>query len=231
VTGSLLALGLLLGLRHALEADHVSTVATLASRARSARETVAVAAAWGLGHAATLVVAGTVLVGLGATLPAGARRILEVAVGGILLVLGIGVLRRLREQRIHLHVHQHGGLRHLHLHAHAPEGHAVPHAHGHEHRPAAWRRSLFIGGVHGMAGTAAITALALPARGSAAQAAVSLLALGAGSILGMVALSLAVSLPFRAAAGHRGRFALGLQALLGVADVAIGAFIILTVIG
>jgi hypothetical protein len=192
---------------------------------------VTVAAAWGLGHALTLVIAGTALVGLGATLPASATRILELAVGGILLVLGIGVLRRLRERRIHLHVHEHAGVRHLHLHAHAPDGHAVPHAHDHGHLPAAWRRSVFIGGVHGMAGTAAITALALPAHGSAAQAAASLLALASGAILGMVALSLAVSLPFRAAARHRGRFALALQALLGVADVAIGAFIILTVIG
>jgi len=97
--GSLLALGLLLGLRHALEADHVSTVATLASRSGSARQTVGVAAAWGVGHAAALVLLGTALIGLGASLPERVSRLLELAVGAILVVLGVGVLRRLRERR------------------------------------------------------------------------------------------------------------------------------------
>ena len=89
-----------------------------------------------------------------------------------------------------------------------------------------WARSLLIGGVHGLAGTAAITLLALPATRSAAQALLYLLVFGGGSILGMVALSLVVSLPLRAAAQHLGRVALGLEALLGVVDVGLGAWIV-----
>jgi sulfite exporter TauE/SafE len=227
--GSLLALGLLLGLKHALEADHVSTVATLASRSGSARQTVGVAAAWGLGHAAALVVLGTALFGLGAALPESVSRVLELAVGMILVVLGIGVLQRLREKRVHVHVHQHGGLRHLHAHAHADVRADSANAHDHVHRPVLWRRSLLIGGVHGLAGTAAITVLALPATRSAAQALLYLLVFGGGSTLGMIALSVVVSLPFRAAARHLGRVAVGLEALLGVADVAIGTWIVFTV--
>lgn len=227
--GSLLALGLLLGLKHALEADHVSTVATLASRSASTRQTLGVAAAWGLGHAAALVGLGTALIGLGATLPENVSRMLELAVGVILVVLGGGVLRRLRQKRIHLHFHEHDGVRHLHAHAHAGARGTHDSAHDHGHRPLLWRRPLLIGGVHGLAGTAAITVLALPVGGSAAQALLYLLVFGCGSILGMLALSVVVSLPFRVAARHLGRVAFGLEALLGVADVAIGAWIVLVV--
>jgi sulfite exporter TauE/SafE len=224
--GSLLALGLLLGLKHALEADHVSTVATLASRSASTRQTLGVAAAWGLGHAVSLALLGTVLAVLGATLPDRAARILELAVGVILVALGIGVLRRLIQKGVHLHVHEHDGLRHLHAHAHAAD--AV--AHDHVHLPLLWKRSLAIGGVHGLAGTAAITVLALPVTRSAAQALLYLTIFGIGSMLGMVALSLVVSLPFSAAGRHLGRIGLGLQALLGTADLLIGAWVVLAAI-
>ena len=224
--GSLLALGLLLGLKHALEADHVSTVATLASRSASTRQTVRVAAAWGLGHAVSLALLGTVLAVLGATLPDRAARVLELLVGVILVALGIGVLRRLIAKRVHVHVHEHDGLRHLHAHAHAAD--AV--AHDHVHLPLLWKRSLAIGGVHGLAGTAAITVLALPVTRSAAQALLYLTVFGIGSMLGMVALSFVVSLPFSAAGRHLGRIGLGLQALLGAADIAIGAWVVLAAI-
>jgi sulfite exporter TauE/SafE len=228
--GSLLALGLLLGLKHALEADHVSTVATLASRSASTRQTLGVAAAWGLGHAASLALLGTALAVLGATLPERVARILELAVGLILVALGIGVLRRLMGKSIHVHVHEHDGLRHLHAHAHEAAAAGHPAGHDHVHVPLPWRRSLAIGGVHGLAGTAAITVLALPVARSVAQALLYLTVFGIGSMLGMLALSFVVSLPFSAAGRHLGRIGVGLQALLGAADLAIGAWVVLAAI-
>ena len=220
--GTLLVLGLLLGLKHALEADHLSTVATLAERSRSASETAGVAAAWGIGHAAALVALGTALVALGATLPVAVTRALELAVGVILIVLGAGVVRRLLRANVHVHVHAHGGERHLHAHAHA---HAGDTDHHHAHAPRLWRRSLFIGGVHGLAGSAAVTLLALP-RGSTGRALLSLLAFGGGSVLGMVALSLALSLPLRLSLRRNGWVGRGLQGTLAAVDLALGAFIV-----
>jgi sulfite exporter TauE/SafE len=219
--GSLLALGLLLGLRHALEADHVSTVATLASRSASKRQTISVAAAWGLGHTVSLALLGTLLAVLGATLPDRAVRILEVAVGVILVALGIGVFRRLTQKHLHVHVHEHDGLPHLHAHTHGAE------TDSHEHVHVSLKRSLAIGGVHGLAGTAAVTVLALPAARSAIQALLYLIVFGVGSMLGMIALSFVVSLPFHAVGRRLGRLGIGLQALLGLADVAIGAWVVL----
>jgi sulfite exporter TauE/SafE len=219
--GSLLVLGLLLGLKHAMEADHVSTVATLASRSSSTRQTVGVAAAWGLGHASSLVVLGTVLVALGATLPAAVARAFELAIGLILIALGVDVLRRLRQRRVHLHVHEHGGTRHLHAHAHEEKSDQ----HDHRHGSSLWRRSLLIGGVHGLAGSAVVTVLALPA-GSIGRALVYLLVFGAGTVLGMVALTLVVSLPLKVSFERNQWVWIAVQVSLSMIDLSLGAWIV-----
>jgi len=221
--GSFLALGLLLGLKHALEADHLSTVATLASRSSSKRHTVGVAAAWGLGHAAALVVLGGALVALGATLPAAVVRAFELVVGIILIALGFDVLRRLRRGRIHLHAHEHGGAWHLHAHGHAPQ--SDPDHHDHAHGRALLGRSLLIGGVHGLAGSAAVAVLTLPA-GSIPLALAYLLVFGVGTVLGMIALSLAVSLPLTLSIRNSERARLALFSSLSVVDFALGAWIV-----
>src|SRR5258708_10291445 len=119
---SFLLLGLFVGLKHALEADHVSAVARLASRSASARQAVGVAGAWGVGHSGWLTALGAALIALGATLPPAVAGAFEAAVGLILIALGIGVLRRVRRRRIHLHVHEHDGAAHLHAHAHQESG-------------------------------------------------------------------------------------------------------------
>jgi len=219
--GSLLALGLLLGLKHAMEADHLSTVATLASRSSSTRQTVGVAAAWGLGHASSLVVLGTVLVALGAALPAPVARAFELAIGLILIALGVDVLRRLRQRRVHLHVHEHGGTMHLHAHAHEQ----TSDQHDHRHGSSLWRRSLLIGGVHGLAGSAAVTVLALPA-GSIGRALVYLLVFGAGTVLGMVALTLVLSLPLKLSFEGDRWVWIAVQCSLATVDLCLGAWIV-----
>ncbi len=214
---SFLLLGLFVGVKHALEADHVSTVATLASRSASARQTVGVAAAWGVGHAAALTALGAALIALGATLPPAVAGAFEAAVGLILIALGIGVLRRVRRRRIHLHVHEHDGAAHLHAHAHQESG-----AHDHFHGAPLWRRSLLIGGVHGLAGSV----LGMVALSAAVSLPLRLLAFGAGSVLGMVALSAAVSLPLRLSSRYFGWAWTGLQCSLGIIDLALGAWIV-----
>src|SRR5437763_1950078 len=106
MTASLLVFGFLLGIKHALEADHVAAVASLATRADSFRDHVRLAGLWGVGHALTLMVVGSVIVPLGLSLPPGLSSALEGAVGVVLVVLGIDVLLRLRRKRIHIHVHR-----------------------------------------------------------------------------------------------------------------------------
>jgi len=232
-------LGFLLGMKHALEADHVAAVASLATRSSSVANTMRVAAAWGIGHTGALMLFGSVLLALDASLSAGAGRMLEGCVGVMLVLLGVDVLRRVRRRRIHLHLHQHDdGPRHLHVHAHeAHEAHESRTSHRHDHVHGLLPRALLVGSVHGMAGTAGLTLLSLQALQSVAWAFVYLALFGVGSILGMMLFSVAISLPLRLSARHLEWASGGLEAVLGTATILLGcwislqAFVLRTVTG
>jgi sulfite exporter TauE/SafE len=226
---SLLTLGFLMGVRHALEADHVAAVAALATRASSARQTARLAALWGVGHAAVLLLVGGLVVALGAAVPEPVARVLEGAAGALLVVLGVDVLVRLRRRRIHFHVHRHeGGVKHLHAHAHAgvADSDPAPVGHHHEHPRGLFLRALLVGSVHGMAGSAALVVLSLRAVSSTAGSVAYIATFGLGAVAGMVLFSLAVALPLRLRGRHLDRVSRGLEAMLGAASVMIGAWIV-----
>jgi ABC-type nickel/cobalt efflux system permease component RcnA len=225
---SLLGLGFLLGVRHALEADHVAAVASLATRASSTRQGVTLAALWGAGHACMLLLVGGLAVAAGAAMPPGLARALEAAAGLLLAFLGWDVLRRVHRRRIHFHVHRHAeGLRHLHAHSHSGESAAGhdPDRHRHEHPQGLLARALLVGSVHGMAGSAALVVVSLQAVGSVPQAIGYMAVFGAGSVLGMVLFSLIIALPLRVRGGYLERAARGLEAALGAASMALGLWI------
>ncbi|MDH3911158.1 MAG: hypothetical protein OEU09_07660, partial [Rhodospirillales bacterium] len=133
--GSVLLLGFLIGMQHALEADHVAAVASIATRGGSVGRIVRQGAAWGLGHSVTLLIVGAAVLSFDAAVPESLARILELAVGVMLLLLGLGVLRRVLRRGIHFHRHRHGdGIVHIHAHSHAGErGQHDPRLHRHDH--------------------------------------------------------------------------------------------------
>lgn len=224
---SLLVVGLLTGIRHALEADHVAAVASLATRSSSTRQTAWLAAVWGAGHAATLMLVGGLVVALGAALPDGLARAFEVAAGLLLVFLGVDVLRRIRRRHVHFHVHRHhDGVRHLHAHSHA--GAAEPHdpaRHEHAHSAGLLVRAGIMGSVHGMAGSAALVVLSPQAVSSPGRALAYMAVFAAGSIAGMILFSLAIALPVRLQGRHLERAARGFEAALGAASVVIGTWV------
>ena len=226
----LLLFGFLLGVRHALEADHIATVASLAARSSRLRDTMRVAAWWGTGHGATLLVLGSVLVVLGATLPEGLARAFEAIVGLVLVFLGGDVLRRLWLQRVHFHVHEHADAG-AHVHAHAHEDEAAHDVLHHEHAHASPRgllvRSLAIGSLHGLAGSGALVLFSMQEAGSPGRALAYLVLFAIGSVLGMVAFSVAISLPFRLSSRWIEKTSGGIQATLGVASVVLGLWVAL----
>ena len=216
--------GFLLGIEHALEADHVAAVASLATRSNTMRGTVKVASFWGIGHAFTLFVFGAVLVALGASLPQRVDRTFEFAVGLMLVFLGFDVLRRLRTKKLHLHVHEHDdGTRHLHAHAHEGEGEHARHDHGHG------LRSMLVGSLHGLAGSAALILLSLRTMHSGAQALLYLAVFGLGTILGMVLFAIAIFLPLRVSARQLDWTSRSLEAALGVTTLVLGGWIAIRV--
>lgn len=225
---TVLALGLLVGLRHALEADHIAAVTSLASGSGSLLERVKVAAIWGSGHAAALMILGGALVALGTALPEPVARGLEIAAGGMLIALGVDVLRRLRARRVHVHVHQHGdGVRHLHAHAHDATSHRAPAAHDHRHVRTLLPRALAVGGIHGLAGSGALVVLSMQTLGSGMLAVAYVACFAVGSILGMVAFSLMLTLPFALSPRLLELTAGRLEAAVGVVTISIGCWMAL----
>jgi hypothetical protein len=221
----ILSFGFLLGIKHATEADHLAAIATLATRQSSLAQTMRQGVAWGVGHTFTLMLFGGFVLALGRTMPQHLAQALELAVGFMLVALGLDVLRRLLRQRIHFHVHRHDhDLAHVHAHSHDGE---VPHEEAsHDHEHGLPRRALAIGMMHGMAGSAALILLSLEAVESIAMGIVYIALFGAGSIVGMALLSVAIAIPLRLSGGYLGRLGNGLTALVGVATCALGAFMV-----
>ena len=218
--------GFLLGMRHAVEADHVAALASLSTRPTSWVHAVRIGAVWGLGHTLTLFIVGTIVLLADTVVPERIAWGLELAVGVMLVGLGADVLRRLLRDRVHFHVHVHAhdnGTTHFHAHSHAEEnGHCHEHGHGFP------GRALVVGLTHGMAGSAALVLLAIAKAPSVAMGILYIGVFGAGSILGMALLSVAISMPLRYSARliTSKSFHNGLQGIVGVATVLIGFLLI-----
>ncbi len=217
-----LALGFLIGMQHALEADHLAAVGALAfGESKSKRGLALRGAAWGLGHSITLFAICAVVILMGLTLTDRIAAVLEFGVGAMLVLLGFDVLRRMRARRIHFHAHVHGqGRPHLHAHSHA--GAKTPHGrdpHNHRHPVGFPVRALMIGLVHGAAGSAGLLALAVAATREPWTAVGYVAVFGLGSILGMTVLTLVAAWPLGAAERHAKWIHNGLS--LGAAALAV----------
>jgi sulfite exporter TauE/SafE len=220
---SFLVLGLLMGMRHALDADHLAALASLATRTRSLRATLIQGIAWGFGHTLTLLLVGGLCLWLDAAIPEGWARGLELGVGAMLLFLGGDILWRMRRQRVHVHVHRHGDeLVHLHAHRHAPGAAHDSAGHDHPHPEGVPTRALLVGLVHGLAGSAALLLLALHDAGSAWLGLAYIGVFGLGSILGMTASCLVIAAPLQASVRHFARLHRGLEALVALTTIGIG---------
>jgi sulfite exporter TauE/SafE len=212
---ALLALGFVLGLRHALDVDHLAAVSTIVSQRRSVWSGSLVGAVWGCGHTAALLVVGVGVIALHRAIPPGVEHALELGVACMLVALGLNLLRTLgRGGTLHLHAHEHGGRTHVHPHVHRDEA-------GHEHGPSA-RRPFVVGLVHGLAGSAALMLAVLATIPSPAVAVAYVVVFGAGSIGGMMAMSTLLGLPFHLVAGRAARLETWLRAATAVGSVAVG---------
>ena len=224
-------LGFLIGMQHALEADHVAAVSSLVSRDRSARRVVAQGVAWGLGHTMILVFVGGGLLIFGAAIADEAALWLEAAVGVMLILLGGHVLLRLRRERVHFHRHGHvDGTVHWHAHSHKGETRthqrsAHDHAHA-THRPPL--RALFVGMTQGLAGSAALILLAATTVGSVWMGLIYIVVFGIGSVFGMAALSLALAVPLSWSARALTWANRGLQGMVGTVTCVLGAYVVYT---
>jgi hypothetical protein len=209
-------LGSLLGMRHALEPDHLAAVSTLVTSERSPVKAAWLGACWGIGHTLALVAIGAVLVVLRSGLPPLASDLFELAVALMLVGLGLRAIFLAARQGMSgpTRVHQHGRLVHVHP--------GVP-AHVHIGRWTLARRPLLVGAVHGLAGSGALTALVLTTLPSTAARLIYMGLFGLGSTLGMAALSGLLGWPLAQVGQHRA-VACAISLLVGCISTTLGLF-------
>ncbi|MEO8435717.1 MAG: urease accessory protein UreH [Pyrinomonadaceae bacterium] len=197
---ALLGLGLIFGLKHATEVDHVVAVSTIVSQSRSLLRSAMVGALWGAGHTTSLLVTGAIVLLLRVTIPEKISNWLEFCVALMILGLGASALwRALRKGReVHVHKHSHDGVSHVHVHFHEPtarhgQGQSSTHTHA---VSSVGIKPVLVGMMHGLAGSGALTLLVLTQIKSAWLGLLYLAIFGFGSIIGMLLMSGLIGLPF-----------------------------------
>jgi len=220
---AVLAIGGLLGLRHAFEPDHLAAVSTLATRPGGRRlwSAARLGLIWGLGHTVTVGAVALLVLVLGVQLPARLWPAAELVVAALLILLGTLVIWRYARGRWHMHAHAHPtAAPHFHLHSHAADP-----SHGHSHASTDVRRSLGFGVAHGLAGSGAIAALLVAAVPDAMSRLAYFAAFSAGTIVGMLGVSLTLAVLVRLAADRSVRWATRLHLGAALGSVVAGALL------
>jgi ABC-type nickel/cobalt efflux system permease component RcnA len=217
VTASLtgIVLGLLVGLRHAFEPDHLTAVSTLVAEARDGKRGALLGAIWGVGHTVSLLIVGIVLLVVGATLPDNVAAMFECGVSVMLILLGIrSIVRAIRSGGSGpVTPHRHGPVHHAH------QAESAPHIHVGS-RVVAWR-PLIVGLVHGLAGSGALTALVFAQLPTTALRIAYITLFGFGSVAGMAIASGIAGASLHAMA-HRPSTRRRLAVVTGAVSIVVG---------
>jgi ABC-type nickel/cobalt efflux system permease component RcnA len=241
---AIVLLGFFLGMRHASDPDHVIAVSTIVARHRQGGGAAVIGGLWGLGHTLTILVVGGGIILLGWVIPPRVGLSLELAVGGMLIVLGLRNLSGIRgaatesatpgghdHPGVHVHPHAHGDYVHTHRHRHDPESHP----HTPEQTPLARLdrrlgslglyqvvRPVVVGIVHGLAGSAAVALLVLAAIRDPIWSILYLLVFGLGTIAGMMLVTAAIAWPLTKAGARYPGLSRGLRLASGLLSVGFG---------
>lgn len=242
-----LVLGLILGVRHAFDADHLVAVSTIVSEYRNPLRAIWIGVSWGLGHTTTLLLAGVALLLLNLRINENLALLFEFAVGVMLVLLGLQTFLAFRRRKVHIHPHVHGGNepeQHQHFHSHEA---GADHFHDNlsrwqnlrrllvagitasEHRenikksvkPFFRLKSYIVGTVHGLAGSAALMLVVLASLRSAWEGVMYILVFGLGSVVSMGIISIFTSLPFTSSS-RAPRLNRVLQTVAGTFSIAFG---------
>lgn len=194
------ALGFLLGLRHATDADHVVAVTAIVSRERSFSRAARIGALWGIGHSLTVLVIGGLIVAFRIAIPPRVGLGLEFVVALVLILLGFANLRPVSAAE-----------------GAELESERLARADG-------WR-PLLVGIVHGLAGSAAVALLVLAVIPETAWALAYLVVFGLGTVAGMTVVTWLVAAPAVYAARHVVRFQRGIRFAAGTLSLLFGLFL------
>jgi len=201
---AILVLGFFLGMRHATDPDHVIAITTIVTRQRGVGKAGLIGVLWGLGHTLTIFVVGAAIILLRVEIPPRAGLTMELAVGLMLILLGVlnlsGVLRWFHERF---------------------GGQSRPESLGAYHT---WR-PLVIGIVHGLAGSAAVALLVMATITNPWWATGYLLVFGGGTIAGMMLITGAIAMSLNYASSKFESWNRGMGIASGVLSMAFGLFL------
>jgi ABC-type nickel/cobalt efflux system permease component RcnA len=227
-------LGLFLGIRHSTDPDHVVAVSTIVSRQGSIRSSAAIGLLWGLGHTLTIFFVGSAIIIFGVVIPPRLGLSMEFCVALMLILLGVlnltGVMSWIRNRF-------------------TPKAseHALPENSGKKYPRSETRvqsliarikkvvgnlgvyqtlRPLVVGLVHGLAGSAAVALLVLSTIKSPFWSTAYLLVFGFGTMVGMMLMTAAISVPVIYTGKKFFNVSRHLTVVSGVASVAFGMFLV-----
>jgi ABC-type nickel/cobalt efflux system permease component RcnA len=209
-------LGLLLGMRHSTDPDHVVAVSTIVSKQRSIRQAGLIGTIWGLGHTLTIFAVGSLIILFGVVIPPRLGLSMEFSVALMLILLGVlnltGLLQRvtslLTRSRKPLRVET-----------------ALDQSLG-SFGVYQCVRPLVIGIVHGLAGSAAVALLVLSTIHSPVWATLYLLVFGAGTMVGMMCMTAAMAVPLAYAGNRFSNLSRVFSVTSGVVSVCFGCFLV-----
>jgi ABC-type nickel/cobalt efflux system permease component RcnA len=244
---SIIAIGFVLGMRHATDPDHVIAITTIVTNQRKTSRAALIGAMWGVGHTVTILIVGTAIILFNLVIPVRLGLTMELSVGVMLILLGVwnltsfmrvlpapSVISEAGDAVVHAHPHAHGEYVHSHAHAHDPESHS----HSSDQTPLARLdrtfgtadlyllvRPLVVGIVHGLAGSAAVALLILASIRNPQWAVAYLLVFGIGTIAGMMLITMSIASTLHYVGDRFARFRHGLSMASGVVSIAFGLFL------
>ncbi len=220
-------LGLLLGMRHSTDPDHVVAVSTIVSRERSVRHAALIGALWGVGHTLTISLVGSAIILFGLVIPPRIGLSMEFCVAVMLILLGVlnltGVLHWLTEKfkPVRQSMEKSAAPQDSTQVAGSPMDRVID-------RYGLYQllRPLFVGLVHGLAGSAAVALLVLSTIHSPLWATAYLVIFGVGTIAGMMLMTTVIALPIAYTGNRFARAGNYLGVFSGVVSTAFGMFLI-----
>jgi ABC-type nickel/cobalt efflux system permease component RcnA len=223
-------LGLILGMRHSTDADHVVAISTIVSKQRSIRNAAFIGSVWGMGHTITIFIVGSLIILFGVEIPPRIGLSMEFSVAIMLILLGVlnltGVMQKVTARFTPASMVRVNP-------AEDAESRGIGTAIEGLYQNSVGRfglyqcvRPLAIGLVHGLAGSAAVALLVLSTIHNPVWATVYLLIFGAGTMIGMMCMTAAIALPLAYAEDRFSILSRYLGVASGMVSLCFGSFLV-----
>jgi nickel/cobalt exporter len=220
-------LGLILGIRHSTDADHVVAISTIVSRQRSIRNAAFIGSIWGMGHTITIFIVGSLIILFGVEIPPRLGLSMEFSVAIMLILLGALNLSGLMQKITSYLSPAIPGV----TTASAPtqltnvQGSFLENSVG---RFGLYQclRPLVVGLVHGLAGSAAVALLVLSTIHDPYWATAYLLIFGAGTMIGMMCMTAAIAVPLAFAGDRFAKLSHYLGVISGMVSLCFGSLLV-----